>query len=174
MSAAVTGGARPFDSFLFLVRKAALHDSPLLGETLDAVASAGGVPERTSVHMDRGYDSKATRKRLQERGLLAEIYPHKGKPRPRSGGHEAVGRGATNSYHNAHKKLVWCIERQGGSMIAGWPSPMWSSSCGGSSEKSRLAIAGKLDLLADRDLLAEALSLRFNSGVGQGMRRAVG
>jgi transposase InsO family protein len=58
------------------------HDSPLLSETLDAVAEVlGGLPERTGVHLDRGYDSEATRERLEERGLLAEIS-QKGKPAP--------------------------------------------------------------------------------------------
>jgi hypothetical protein len=34
------------------------HDSPLLAPTLDAVAETlGGLPEGTSVHLDRGYDS---------------------------------------------------------------------------------------------------------------------
>ncbi len=41
----------------------------------------GELPERISVHLDRGYDSKATRERLEERGLLAEIS-QKGKPAP--------------------------------------------------------------------------------------------
>ncbi len=60
------------------------HDSPLLAETLDAVAEAlGELPERASVHLDRGYDSKVTRERLRERGLLAEIS-EKGKPAPMS------------------------------------------------------------------------------------------
>ena len=36
------------------------HDSPLLPETLDAVAETfGGLAEGASVHLDRGYDSKA-------------------------------------------------------------------------------------------------------------------
>jgi len=49
-------------------------DSPLLSETLDAVTEIlGELPERVSVHLDRGYDSKASRERLEERGLLAEI-----------------------------------------------------------------------------------------------------
>src|SRR5215217_6844135 len=61
-----------------------LHDSPLLGATLDAVAKTlGGLPDRASIHLDRGYDSGITRKRLQERGLLAEIS-EKGKPAPLS------------------------------------------------------------------------------------------
>ncbi len=58
------------------------HDSRLLTETLDAAAEApGGLPERVSAHLDRGYDSRATRERLEERGLLAEIS-EKGKPDP--------------------------------------------------------------------------------------------
>jgi transposase len=88
------------------------HDSPLLGETLDAVAeSLGGVPERASVHLDRGYDSGITRERLQERGLLAEISK-KGKPAPLKAGMRWVVE-RTNSWHNARKKLVWCTEREG-------------------------------------------------------------
>ena len=58
------------------------HDSPLLVPTLEhASASVGGLPEEVSVHLDRGYDSNATRERLEERGLLAEISK-KGKPSP--------------------------------------------------------------------------------------------
>jgi IS5 family transposase len=50
------------------------HDSPLLVPTLEhASASVGGLPEGTSVHLDRGYDSDLTCERLEERGLLAEI-----------------------------------------------------------------------------------------------------
>jgi transposase len=88
------------------------HDSPLLGETLDVVAEAlGGLPEGTSIHLDRGYDSKATRERLEERGLLAEIS-EKGKPAPLAATKRWVVE-RTNSWHNAHKKLMWCTERQG-------------------------------------------------------------
>ena len=50
------------------------HDSPLLTETLDAVTETlGELPKRVSIHLDLGYDSKATRERLEERSLLAEI-----------------------------------------------------------------------------------------------------
>lgn len=88
------------------------HDSPLLSETLDAVSQVlGGLPERAKVHLDRGYDSKATRERLEERGLLAEISK-KGKPAPLAATKRRVIE-RTNSWHNAHKKLVWCTERQG-------------------------------------------------------------
>jgi transposase len=88
------------------------HDSPLLAETLDAVAETlGGLPEEASVHLDRGYDSKATRERLEERGLLAEIS-RKGKPAPFWATNRWVVE-RTTSWHNAHKKLVWCTERRG-------------------------------------------------------------
>jgi transposase len=85
------------------------HDSPLLERTLDTTEVLGGLPERTSVHLDRGYDSKTTRERLRDRGFLAEIS-EKGKPAPIA----ATGRWVverTNSWGNAHKKLVWCTER---------------------------------------------------------------
>jgi IS5 family transposase len=87
------------------------HDSPLLTETLDAVTETlGELPEQVSVHLDRGYDSKATRERLEERSLLAEIT-QKGKPVPLLATKRwAVER--TSSWHNAHKKLSWCTERR--------------------------------------------------------------
>ncbi|MDP8973461.1 MAG: IS5 family transposase [Actinomycetota bacterium] len=88
------------------------HDSPLLTETLDAVAETlGELPERVSIHLDRGYDSKVTRERLEERGLLAEIS-EKGKPAPLGATKRWIIE-RTNSWHNAHKKLAWCTERQG-------------------------------------------------------------
>src|SRR5215210_7161648 len=47
------------------------HDSPLLGGTLDTLGKLGPLPEQMSVHLDRGYDSEATRRRLRDRGLEA-------------------------------------------------------------------------------------------------------
>ncbi len=95
------------------------HDSPLLAETLDAVAEAlGELPERASVHLDRGYDSKVTRERLRERGLLAEIS-EKGKPAPMSATKRWVVETDQLVEHNAHNKLVWCTERCG-RVIAFW------------------------------------------------------
>ena len=85
------------------------HDSPLLDRTLDTTEVLGGLPERTSIHLDRGYDSETTRERIRERGFLAEIS-EKGKPAPiAASGRWVVER--TNSWSNAHKKLVWCTER---------------------------------------------------------------
>ena len=87
------------------------HDSPLLTETLDAVTETlGELPEQVSVHLDRGYNSKATRERLEERGLLAEIA-QMGKPAPLTATKRWVVE-RTSSWHNAHKKLSWCTERR--------------------------------------------------------------
>ena len=88
------------------------HDSPLLVPTLEHVSeSVGGLPEGASVHLDRGYDSSLTRERLRERGPNPEMA-QKGQPAPlRLGQRWVVER--TNSWHNAHKKLVWCTEREG-------------------------------------------------------------
>ena len=88
------------------------HDSPLLAETLDAVAQTlGGLPESTSIHLDRGYDSEATRQRLLERALSAEIS-QKGEAAPLTATKRWVVE-RTSSWHNAHKKLVWCTEKRG-------------------------------------------------------------
>ncbi len=44
-------------------------------KTLDSMETsfAGPLPEGASVHLDRGYDSDATRKRLEERALIGVI-----------------------------------------------------------------------------------------------------
>src|SRR5215216_4888223 len=57
------------------------HDSPLLSETLDAVERSGLRLEQASAHLDRGYDSDLTRKRLAGRGLIG-VISEKGKPAP--------------------------------------------------------------------------------------------
>ena len=88
------------------------HDSPLLVPTLKATSEAlGTLPEGASVHLDRGYDSQRTRERLQELGLGWEISG-KGKPAPYWATYRWVVE-RTSSWHNAHKKLVWCTERAG-------------------------------------------------------------
>ena len=61
---------------------ASRHDSPLLVPTLGAVSETlGPLPQEASVHLDRGYDSERTRRRLKELGLGWEISG-KGKPAP--------------------------------------------------------------------------------------------
>lgn len=90
------------------------NDSPLLAPTLEhASASVGGLlPEGASVHLDRAYDSNITRERLKERGLTPEIA-QKGKPAAPLAATKRWVVERTNSWHNAHKKLVWCTERRG-------------------------------------------------------------
>jgi IS5 family transposase len=86
------------------------HDSPLLEQTLDTLEVLGELPEQMSVHLDRGYDCRSTREKLEDRGLLA-VISEKGKPAPlRATKRWVVER--TSSWHNAHKKLVWCTERR--------------------------------------------------------------
>lgn len=87
------------------------HDSPLLEETLDTMEIVGELPKHISVHLDRGYDSKLTRERLKELGLGWEISG-KGKPAPFWATNRWVVE-RTSSWHNAHKKLLWCTERVG-------------------------------------------------------------
>jgi transposase len=93
------------------------HDSPLLGETLDTMEALGELPERMSVHLDRGYDSGVTRERLWRRELVAEIS-EQGWPAPIAATKRWVVE-RTTSWSNAHKKLVWCTERVG-SVIDFW------------------------------------------------------
>ncbi|CAA9437098.1 MAG: Mobile element protein [uncultured Rubrobacteraceae bacterium] len=69
----------------------------------------GELPDRASVHLDRAYDSQTTRPKLAARRLVGEIS-EKGKPAPLKAGKRWVVE-RTNSWHNAHKKLVWCTER---------------------------------------------------------------
>jgi transposase len=90
------------------------HDSPLLGPTLDALQI---VDRPMTVHLDRGYDSRATRQQLATRGLTAEIAA-KGKPAPITAGQRWVVE-RTNAWSNAYKKLVWCTERRA-AVIAFW------------------------------------------------------
>ena len=88
------------------------HDSPLLAPTLDALGALGGLPEPVSVHLDRGYDSKVTRRLLEERGLAGVIAEKGRRPVPLGSTKRWVIE-RTNSWTNAHKKLVWCTEREG-------------------------------------------------------------
>jgi transposase len=87
------------------------HDSPLLAPTLDALRTLGGLPEPVSVHLDRGYDSDPTRRLLEERGL-AGVISEKGRSTPLGATKRWVIE-RTNSWTNAHKKLLWCTEREG-------------------------------------------------------------
>jgi hypothetical protein len=86
-----------------------------LEETLDALGPLGELPDRaTSVHLDRAYDSAATRrKKLAARCLAGEIPEKKGKPASIGATKRWVVERTNSSWSNAHKKLVWCTERRG-------------------------------------------------------------
>ncbi len=86
------------------------HDSPLLDETLDTLEVIGPLPEEMRVHLDRGYDSQTTREKLKARGLHPMIS-ERGKAAPLGATKRWVVE-RTNSWNNAHKKLVWCTERR--------------------------------------------------------------
>jgi transposase len=87
------------------------HDSPLLAPTLDVLETLGGLPEPVSVHLDRAYDSKPTTELLQSLGLIG-VISKKGNPAPLGATKRWVVE-RTNSWSNAHKKLLWCTERKG-------------------------------------------------------------
>jgi IS5 family transposase len=84
------------------------HDSPLLDH---ALRTLGELPDQASVYLDRAYDSLTARRKLKARYLIGEIL-RKGKPAPLSATKRWVVE-RTNSWHNSHKKLVWCTERRG-------------------------------------------------------------
>ena len=87
------------------------HDSPLLGESMHSMEEIlRALPEPVRVHLDRGYDSDLIRKRLAERDLIG-VISEKGKSAALQATNRWVER--TNSWQNAHKKLVWCTERMG-------------------------------------------------------------
>lgn len=93
-----------------IVAPANRHDSPLLEPTLDLLAARGLFPATTTLHLDRGYDSRLTRERLAARGMVGEIAL-RGQPAPLTASQRwPVER--TNAWTNAYKKLVWCTERR--------------------------------------------------------------
>ena len=93
-----------------VVSPANRHDCPLLDETLDDLELLGKLPEQMTVYLDRGYDSRSTKEKLEDSGLLAMIS-EKGKPAPLQATKRWVVE-RTRSWHNAYKKLAWCTERR--------------------------------------------------------------
>ncbi|WP_062735544.1 IS5 family transposase [Kocuria turfanensis] len=95
-----------------VVAAANRHDSPLLRPTMETLSRFGfELPERITVHLDAGYDSKATRALLEELGCNGEIAT-KGIPAPiQNTARWVVER--TNSWHNrGFKKLAVCTEKR--------------------------------------------------------------
>jgi hypothetical protein len=87
------------------------HDSPLLAPTLHAaITQVGPMPEQVTVHLDRGYDSAATRTLLAaEFGFDGEIA-RKGIPAPVQAGKRWVVE-RCHAWMNGYGKLRRCTER---------------------------------------------------------------
>ncbi len=68
------------------------------------------LPTQPTVHLDRGYDSAATRTALAERGPAGRIAD-KHKPAPVQASRRAGG-GTHHAWGNAFGKLRWCTERR--------------------------------------------------------------
>ena len=85
------------------------HDSPLLRSTLEKLNRFADLPEKITVHLDAGYDSRNTRELLDEFGCNGQIAT-KGKPAPLQATRRwPVER--TNSWHNrGFRKLAICTE----------------------------------------------------------------
>jgi transposase len=89
------------------------HDSPLLASTLHAaIGQVGVLPEEVTAHLDRGYDSAATRMLLEAFGFAGEIA-RKGVPAPVQAGKRWVVE-RTHSWMNGYGKLRRCTERAAG------------------------------------------------------------
>ena len=112
------------------------------------------MPEHASVHLDRAYDSNLSRELLKNRGLV-DMISEKGKPAPLRATKRWVE--GTNSWSNAHKKLMWCTERKGQIIDFGIAFSNVVIIVGSLSEKAGVATAEREDLLADYNLLAQAL-----------------
>jgi hypothetical protein len=82
-----------------------------LEATLETLEPLAELPDRASVHLNHAFDSKVTRRLLEERGLMG-VISEKGNRVPLTAGLRWVVE-RTNSWHNAHKRLVWCTERDG-------------------------------------------------------------
>lgn len=94
---------------LHLVSAAAnRHDSRLLESTLHGIAPLGPLPA-TTIHLDRGYDSHATRTLLDELGFTGAIAC-KGQPAPIQVGQRWVVE-RTQAWMNDYGKLRRCTER---------------------------------------------------------------
>jgi transposase len=86
------------------------HDAPLLEPTLAGLAKLGPLPPDVTVHLDRGYDSAATRTLLADLGFVGEIA-RKGAPAPvQVGARWVVER--TQAWMNGYGKLRRCTERR--------------------------------------------------------------
>jgi transposase len=87
------------------------HDNPLLAPTLSGLDARRPLPDGIAVHLDRGYDSAATRALLD--GLaITGVIAHKGMPAPLQAGPRWVVE-RTHAWMNGYGKLRRCTERSG-------------------------------------------------------------
>ncbi len=85
------------------------HDSPLLEPTLAGLDKLDRLPDEPTVHLDRGYDSRATRALLAALGFDGAIA-RKGVPAPvQAGARWVVER--THQWMNGYGKLRRCTEK---------------------------------------------------------------
>jgi transposase len=87
------------------------HDAPLLAPTLAGLEGLGPLPNGIAAHLDRGYDSAATRALLAGLGITA-VIARKGAPAPLQVGQRWVVE-RTQSWMNGYGKLRRCTERSG-------------------------------------------------------------
>src|SRR5215216_4318133 len=86
------------------------HDSPLLEPTLAGLDKLDRLPEAPTVHLDRGYDGRPTRARLEALGFDGAIA-RKGVPAPiQAGSRWVVER--THRWMNGSGKLRRCTEKR--------------------------------------------------------------
>jgi transposase len=88
------------------------HDASLLAPTLAGLAALDGpLPHGIAAHLDRGYDSAATRTLLAGLAITA-VIARKGTPAPLQAGKRWVVE-RTQSWMNGYGKLRRCTERNG-------------------------------------------------------------
>jgi transposase len=86
------------------------HDAPLLASTLDGLDKLGRLPDRPTIHLDRGYDGNPTRALLDALGFDGAIA-RKGVPAPvQAGARWVVER--THQWMNGFGKLRRCTEKR--------------------------------------------------------------
>lgn len=85
------------------------HDGPLLGPTLAGLDRLGPRPLAITVHVDRGYDSGATRALLAECGFTG-VIARRGVPAPLQAGKRWVVE-RTQAWMNGFGKLRRCTEK---------------------------------------------------------------
>jgi hypothetical protein len=86
------------------------HDGPLLEPTLAGLDKLARLPDRPTVHLDRGYDGRPTRALLDPLGFDGAIA-RKGVPAPvQAGSRWGVER--THQWMNGYGKLRRCTEKR--------------------------------------------------------------